>query len=238
MTMTPAAVLPLPLPYALRADDTVALLLLGCFLLSAYVLSRSRKFLFLLAKDFLLNRERTSIFANSTATDMRYLLLLVLQACVLAALLAWCCLSGARGGLVASVPSALALAGLTGVCLLGLAAKWGVYSLVGWVFFGSGRTSLWLESYSTLLYYAGFVLYPVVLCAVYFGWGWQAAAVAGAIVVILFKMMIFYKWQQLFCNNLHGCLLLILYFCALEIVPCLVLYRGVMQLTHYLIINN
>lgn len=228
-----------PMPYSLRADDTVALLLLGCFLLSAYVLSRSRKFLFLLAKDFLLNRERTSIFATSTATDMRYLLLLVLQTCVLAALLAFCCLAGAEPGLVAGqVPSLLPAAGLTCVCLLALAGKWAVYSLVGWTFFGGGRTSLWLESYSTLLYYAGFVLYPVVLCAVYFGWGWHITAWAGVIVAVWFKIMIFYKWQQLFCNNLHGCFLLILYFCALEIVPCLILYRGVMQLTHYLIINN
>lgn len=228
---------PLPLSYSLRADDTVALLLLGCFLLSAYVLSRSRKFLFLLAKDFLLNRERTSIFANSTAADMRYLLLLILQTCVLAALLTLCCLAGGEPQLVERVPSALLATTLAGVWLLALAAKWAVYSLVGWVFFGNGRTSLWLESYSTLLYYAGFVLYPVALCAVYFDWGWHTTAIVGVIVGILFKMMIFYKWQQLFCNNLHGILLLILYFCALEIVPCFMLYRGVMQLTHYLIIN-
>ena len=40
-------------------------------LLSAYVLSRSRRFLLQLVKDFLLHRERTSIFATSTAGDMR-----------------------------------------------------------------------------------------------------------------------------------------------------------------------
>ena len=229
---------PLPLPYTLHSDDTVALLLLGCFLLSAYILSRSRKFLYLLVKDFLLNRERNSIFATSTSADMRYLLLLVVQTCVLAALLLYACLCGSVAQEVAGrVPTLLAVGLLTGVLMLALALKWAVYSLAGWVFFGSARTSLWLESYSTLLYYAGFVLYPVVLCAVYFGWSVQSVAVFGGIVAVLFKLMIFYKWQQLFCYNLHGCLLLILYFCALEIVPCFMLYRGVVQLTHYLIIN-
>ena len=53
------------------------------FFLSAYVLSRSRRFLLQLVKDFLLHRERTSIFATSTAGDMRYLLLLILQTCIL-----------------------------------------------------------------------------------------------------------------------------------------------------------
>ena len=38
------------------------------FFISAYVLSRSRKFLVQLMKDFLLNRERTSIFAATTAS--------------------------------------------------------------------------------------------------------------------------------------------------------------------------
>ncbi len=35
----------------------------------------------------------------------------------------------------------------------------------------------------------------------------------------------------------YGGLLLIVYFCALEIMPCFVLYQGVMQLNSYLIIN-
>ena len=127
---------PLPLPYTLHSDDTVALLLLGCFLLSAYILSRSRKFLYLLVKDFLLNRERNSIFATSTSADMRYLLLLVVQTCVLAALLLYACLCGSVAQEVAGrVPTLLAVGLLTGVLMLALALKWAVYSLAGWVFF-------------------------------------------------------------------------------------------------------
>lgn len=74
----------IPIPYSPRMDDGITVVLLCCFFLSAYVLSRSRKFLLQLVKDFLLHRERTSIFATSTAADMRYLLLLILQTCILA----------------------------------------------------------------------------------------------------------------------------------------------------------
>lgn len=74
----------IPIPYSPKLDDGITVLLLCCFFMSAYVLSRSRKFLVQLVKDFLLNRERTSIFAATTATDMRYMLLLILQTCVLA----------------------------------------------------------------------------------------------------------------------------------------------------------
>lgn len=72
-----------PIPYSPRMDDGITIVLLCCFFLSAYVFSRSRRFLLQLVKDFLLHRERTSIFATSTAGDMRYLLLLILQTCIL-----------------------------------------------------------------------------------------------------------------------------------------------------------
>ena len=51
----------IPIPYSPRMDDGITVVLLCCFFLSAYVLSRSRKFLLQLVKDFLLHRERTSI---------------------------------------------------------------------------------------------------------------------------------------------------------------------------------
>lgn len=69
----------MPIPYSPRTDDGLAMILLGCFFVSAYVLARSKKFLLQQVKDFMLHRERTSIFASSTAADMRYLLLLIVQ---------------------------------------------------------------------------------------------------------------------------------------------------------------
>ena len=44
----------IPIPYSPRMDDGITVVLLCCFFLSAYVLSRSRKFLLQLVKDFLL----------------------------------------------------------------------------------------------------------------------------------------------------------------------------------------
>ena len=73
----------IPLPYSPRTDDVIALVLLACFFFSSFALARSKKFLSQQAKDFMLHRERASIFAASTAADVRYLLLLVFQTCIL-----------------------------------------------------------------------------------------------------------------------------------------------------------
>ena len=114
----------IPMPYTPRMDDVVTMVLLCCFLVSAYILSRSRKFLYQLVKDFLLNRERTSIFTTSTATDMRYLLLLIVQTCVLAALCLFDYFIETEPALVEHI-SPTALFGIyIGICLGYLFIKW------------------------------------------------------------------------------------------------------------------
>lgn len=227
----------IPLPYSLRMDDGVAVLLLGCFFLSAYVLSRSSKFLLQLVKDFLLHRERTSIFAMFTASDMRYLLLLILQTCLLEGIYLFNFYNEISPSLVTQFSPVLLLSIYVLLPMLVFGIKWILYSFIGWIFFDENKTSLWLESYSALQYYIGFVLFPLVLFIVYFDLNIQTTAVLAIFLFILVKILMLYKWLKLFCDNLHGCLLLFLYFCALEIVPYLVLYRGVEQLNDYLTIK-
>lgn len=220
----------IPVPYAPSIDDGVTLILLCCFFLSAYVFSRSRKFLLQLVRNYLLHRERSSIFATSSAGDMRYLLLLVGQTAVLGGVLLFSlsCDFFPQSLQVWS-PGAL-LAAYVGGVLLFIFSKWLVYSFLGWTFFGEGRTTLWLESYSTLLYYLGFSLFPLVLLHVYFSLNVELTVIMACIILLFAKILVIYKWLKLFCDDLRGCLLLILYFCALEIAPALVLYRGVIQL--------
>ena len=66
----------IPISYSPRTDDVIALTLLACFFLSSIALARGKKFLTQQVKDFVLHRERTSIFDSSTAADVRYLLVL------------------------------------------------------------------------------------------------------------------------------------------------------------------
>ena len=227
----------MPIPYSPKLDDGITILLLCCFFISAYVLSRSRKFLVQLVKDFLLNRERTSIFAATTAADMRYMLLLILQTCVLGAVCTFNYFIDVRPELGERIPPYILLGVYLAIALLYLFWKWVTYSFLGWIFFDESVTTLWLESYSTLLYYLGFALFPFALFVVYFDLSLQLTIIIGLILAFFAKILMLYKWLKLFCNNLYGGLLLIVYFCALEIMPCFVLYQGVMQLNSYLIIK-
>ena len=226
-----------PISYSPRTDDAIALTLLACFFLSSIVLARGKKFLSQQVKDFVLHRERTSIFDSSTAADVRYLLVLVLQTCVLSGITFLNYFHDTCPALMDHVSSLLLLGIYVGFCLAYFLLKWLLYMFLGWTFFDKNKTNVWLESYSALIYYVGFALFPFVLFLVYFDLSLTNLVIIGSIILIFTKILMFYKWIKLFFHQFSGLFLLILYFCALEIVPCLLLYQGMIQMNNILLIK-
>ena len=226
-----------PISYSPRTDDAIALTLLACFLLSSIALARGKKFLSQQVKDFMLHRERASIFDSSTAADVRYLLVLVLQTCVLSGITFLNYFHDTCPALMNHVSPLLLLGIYVGFCLAYFLLKWLLYMFLGWTFFFFFKTNMWLESYSALIYYVGFALFPFVLFLVYFDLSLTNLVIIGSIILIFTKILMFYKWIKLFFHQLSGLFLLILYFCALEIVPCLLLYQGMIQMNNILLIK-
>jgi len=227
----------IPVSYSPRTDDTIALTLLVCFFLSSIALAKGKKFLSQQVKDFVLHRERTSIFDSSTAADVRYLLVLVLQTCVLSGITFFNYFHDTCPTLMDHVSSLLLVGIYVVFCLTYLLLKWLLYMFLGWVFFDKNKTNIWLESYSTLIYYVGFALFPFVLFLVYFDLNLTNLVIIGLIILIFTKILMFYKWVKLFFHQLSAAFLLILYFCALEIIPCLLLYQGMIQVNNVLLIK-
>ena len=226
-----------PISYSPRTDDAIALTLLVCFFLSSIALARGKKFLSQQVKDFVLHRERTSIFDSSTAADVRYLLVLVLQTCVLSGITFLNYFHDTCPARMDHVSSLLLLGIYVGFCLAYFLLKWLLYMFLGWTFFDKNKTNIWLESYSALIYYVGFALFPFVLFLVYFDLSLTNLVIIGSIILIFTKILMFYKWIKLFFHQFSGLFLLILYFCALEIVPCLLLYQGMIQMNNILLIK-
>ena len=227
----------IPVSYSPRTDDAIALTLLACFFLSSIALARGKKFLSQQVKDFVLHRERTSIFDSSTAADVRYLLVLVVQTCVLTGIVFFNYFHDTCPTLMDHVSSLLLVGIYVVFCLTYLLLKWLLYMFLGWTFFDKNRTNIWLESYSTLIYYVGFALFPFVLFLVYFDLSLTNLVIIGSIILIFTKILMFYKWIKLFFHQFGDLFLLILYFCALEIVPCLLLYQGMVRINDILLIK-
>ena len=131
-----------PISYSPRTDDVIALTLLACFFLSSIALARGKKFLTQQVKDFVLHRERTSIFDSSTAADVRYLLVLVVQTCVLTGIVFFNYFHDTCPMLMTRVSPLLLLGIYVGFCLAYFLLKWLLYMFLGWMFFDKNKTNI------------------------------------------------------------------------------------------------
>lgn len=226
-----------PLPYLLRSDWMVSSILFICFILVSYVLARGKKHLEQQFKSFALSKERASLFDDTTASDVRYTLVLIAQTCILSGFCVYDYFSDHNLALFYHVPHYLLLGLFIGCIMVFVVLKWLAYSFVNWIFFNKSRNIIWIESYFNVIIGAGFLLFPIVLLIVYFDLSPHIAIYFIASVIIIAKILLFYKCISNFFNNLYGALHLILYFCALEIIPDFVLWRGIVIANNILVLN-
>jgi hypothetical protein len=164
--------------------------------------------------------------------------LLVLQVCVLTGICFFNYFDHVNPLLIHHAHPYLIWGIYTGVSLVYIILKWLMYFALGWVFFDEEITEMWLESYSTIIYYLGFALFPFVLCFVYFDLNTGIMVFSGILLILFAKSLIFYKWLKFFFNNIYGLLLLILYFCALEIIPCMIYYQVLVKINNLLLLKT
>lgn len=222
-------------PYAMNRDSYIALIVITCLLFSSYIYARTNKILIQLFKDFILHREHTSVLRNTTTNELRFLVLLIGQTCVLVAI---CCyaLSIYNNPALLDSNSSLALIGIYTLCNISyIVFKWFIYHYIGYTFFDKEKSSIWSESYFTLIYYSGFILFPICLVIVYLQINATSALILCLIPLVVVKLLILYKAIKLFCIRYLYILLFILYFCTLEIMPLLIFCKGISILNKVLI---
>lgn len=226
-----------PKGYFSMHDNLVVGVLVLAALTTAFVLGRSHKFLYAIGNEFLFGREQVSLFANSTGTDLRGMLMLFAQFCVLAALALQVHFVFFHPEITEHASTPWLLLIYMAACLAYLLLKVVLYRVVGWIFFNASITQLWLEAYITLLLYMGILLVPAIAGMVFVTPSFSATIVIGIICLVFAKLLMLYKWLKLFSEKNHGSLLLFLYFCALEIMPCLIFYKGLVELNSCWIIK-
>ena len=111
------------------------------------------------------------------------------------------------------------------------------YALTGWVFFDKKKNEQWMKSYLFLVSLEGLALFPMIMLQAYFGWSMQNSVVYTICLLVLFKLLTFYKSYIIFFQRMGAFLQIILYFCALEIIPLFALKGILTTIGNYLKIN-
>mgnify|MGYP003402554889 CR=1 FL=1 len=226
-----------PVPYTVSNDNVVTGILLACFILAMVAFAHSRKFVLRQAKNFFYTPDSVSTDISETSREVRFLMFLVFQTSLLFSIL-YFFYSGLNlyDKLILSSPYQL-LAIYVGIITFYFVLKALLYSVVSWTFFDKKKNGQWMHSLVFVTAMTGVCLYPLVLLLAYFNLSMQNTITCFLIVMFLSKMSLFYKCYSIFFRKTGGFLQIILYFCALEVIPLLTLWGVLVFIGNYLKIN-
>lgn len=236
LSTTHGGVLGDPVPYTVSNDNTITGLLIASFLLAMISFANSWHFIQRQVRNFFYV-PRSVADLTETTSEVRFQLFLIVQSCLLLAIIYFFYSQTELPGDYV-IESQLQVIGLFFCVILGyFLMKAGIYQLVNWVFFEKKKIEQWTKTFLFLSAAEGVILFPMVLLQVYFTLPLHTALIYTLIVVILTKILTFYKSYSIFFKRIGIFLQFILYFCALELIPMMLLW-GVLTITgNYLKIN-
>ncbi len=225
-----------PVPYTVAGDNLVTSLLLLCFFLACVAFSQSRHFVVRQAKTFFRPLRVGTTVVSETSSELRFQLLLVLKTCLLVSI-------GYFFYSRASISDTFAVEQYQVItiyaCIVAgyFLMKTLLYCMTGLIFFDRKKNEQWLKAYLFLTSTEGILFFPVVMLMAYFDLSLQIAVIYALVILGLVKILSFYKTYLIFFRGKGAFLQIILYFCALEMIPLLALWGGLVLMSHYLKIN-
>ena len=226
-----------PVPYTVHADNLMTGLLLLCFIMIVVAFSSVKDFLLHQFKSFFYFSRDVSSEISETAVEFRFQFFLVMLASLLISLLFYFYTLYYIGEtFILRSPYYLILI-YWGIIMGYYLLKAMLYTIVNLVLFDSKRNKQWMRSFLFISSVEGILMFPIMMINGYFDISVVSAAIYVAVVLIIIKIMTFYKCFIIFFSRNVVKLQIILYFCALEIVPLLFVWSILNATANMLKIN-
>ena len=222
-----------PVPETLSNDSLISGLLILCFLVMTFSFSRISGFIGRQVKDFFYVQRGEHSVAE-TGDEINIQLVFSVITCLTCSMLYYL-YAIAMGGDTFIFSTEHLLLGVIFLVMVGyFLFKFLLYSIVNTIMFDSSRNKKFLTLLIFLISMEGVLLFPVLLLRAYFQFPIQNAAIYTFIVVVLIKILTFYKTYVIFFSQKALYMQIILYFCALEMVPLLSLWGGLAVIVNHL----
>lgn len=217
------------LPYKVRGDSAISILLIACFVVFILSTSRSLGYLTRQLKNFFFPTHNDSS-ENGAASVMPFLFFLMFVDCLTLAIGSHILATDILDAHFRLNSDIFVIGAFFGLFVLYFAVKDLLYRLTNSVFFDSKRNLQMTRAFIFLAAAEGVLLFPMVLLLVYFDLTEEKAIYYFIFVLILNKILSFYKGWDIFFRQNGGTLQTFLYFCALELVPLLA-FGGIWLMT-------
>ena len=226
-----------PVPYNIHNDSIITSILLGFFILMVIAYANTHEFVNRQLKKFFYVPSEGILEVSETGTELRIQLFMVLLSSVLLSLLYYFYVIHFVGDTFILNSQYLLIAIYLVMMVSYFMAKWWLYTLVNVVFFGSKKNRHWLKTILFISSMEGAVFLPAVLLQAYFDMTEKNVVIYFIIVLIFVKILTFFKCYVAFFRRNVVKLQIILYFCALEMVPLLAFWGALDYVTDSLKIN-
>ena len=222
-----------PVPESMMNDSLITGLLILCFLMMAFAFSRISGFIGRQVKDFFyVQKGEHSV--TETGDEIKFQIIFSVITCLTISLLYYLyVIATGNDTFIFSTEHML-----LGVIFLIMATyfllKYLLYWVVNTIMFGSSKNKKFLTSLIFIISIEGVLLFPVLLLRAYFQFPLQSAMIYTLGVVFFIKFLTIYKTYIIFFNQKALYMQIILYFCALEMVPLLSLWGGLAVIVNHL----
>ncbi len=208
-----------PAPYRVGADSYVSLVVVASLVVALLALAASWKFVVRQGKNFFYRENERTTTVPDTSRELRAQgVLVAFTGVILAVFCFHFSLSWPEGEYFVSSRYWLFAVYILMIFAY-LLLKTGLYQFVNWVFFDSKKNEQWNKAVLFITAMEGVVLTPFILLSVYGEMRLLPALICIGMVVLLAKILAFYKCYLIFFRQFGAFLQIFLYFCALELIP-------------------
>ena len=219
-----------PIPYSVRGDDVITSLLLIFFILAVIAYSHVRGFFTRQAKNFFYVSHEGTTTMTETGSEARFQVYIVFLTSLMFSILYYFYSLHYNGSAYVLSSQYYLILIFWSIFLCYFLMKMALYTLVNNVFFDGKRNLQWVKSLLFVIALEGLFSFPAVIMGPYFDLSIHKVEIYFASVLVLIKLMTFYKCYIIFFRQNVVGLQIILYLCALEIVPLLALW-GALDIT-------
>ena len=220
-----------PMPYSIRNDNVITSILLIFFIMMVIAYANTHKFFVRQLKSFFYIPHDGMGEMSETGNELRFQVFLVFLSSVMLSLLYFLYAVHVNGDYFILKSQYHLIAIYLAMMISYFVVKWMLYSIVNRVFFDGKRSRHWVKTKLFISSMESMAFFPAVLLQAYFNMREQNVIIYFVIVLIFVKLLTFFKCYIVFFRRNVFELQIILYFCALEMVPLLAFWGALGYVT-------
>ena len=213
-----------PVPDTVNTDNVMTGLLLFCFLLAILAFSSAKGFIVRQYSKFFSPFHDDEGNTSETLVELRFQLFLAILTGLMSSLLYYFYTLRFIGETFVLASQYYLIAIYLGIFIAYFLVKILLYQIVNVVLFDGKRNRQWMKALLFITAIEGVLLFPAVMMQAYFDLSVKTVVIYVVTVLVFVKLLTIFKCFIIFFYRNVVKLQIILYFCALELVPMLALW--------------